>query len=392
MKYKKTISVFLALCAVFCIAAIFFVWKNAFVKPDMRLASENAAASADAQETAGTETVSGEPEAGNNDSADESSKEAEEQGEAAQDSESAEENAQATDENAEAAQADAEPQNTTVQVGDQVFHGGFEAASNADTIAPADTDVLSQNSILIDVSTDTILVEKGADDRISPASMTKVLTILVAAEQIPDLDGTFTITPEMTSYCLNNGCSAAGFVDGEVVPIRDLFYGTILPSGGEAAVALATCAAGSHEQFVELMNAKLEELGLSDSAHMTNCVGLYDENHYCTAYDMAMIMKAAVENDWCRQVLSTKVYTTQTTTQNPEGIVLSNWFLRRIEDKDCGGEVLCAKTGFVQQSGDCAVSYGISASGKPYICVTVNTYNSWRCIYDHVALYKQYAA
>ena len=162
-------------------------------------------------------------------------------------------------------------------------------------------------------------------------------------------------------------------MEGEEVPIRDLFYGTILPSGGESAVALATCAAGSQGYFVDLMNAKLEELGLSDTAHVTNCVGLYDENHYCTAYDMAMIMKAAVENDWCREVLSTKVHTTLATPQNPEGLILSNWFLRRIEDKDCGGEVLCAKTGYVEQSGDCAASYGISASGKPYICVSVNT-------------------
>ena len=372
MKYKKTISFFLALCAVFCIAGMIFVWKNAFLKTDVRLASENTAASMAMAETA--EETKESPDT-----------KPDQAGEAAQG-----ENSESEVENAEAALAETEPQITTVQVGDQVFHAGFEAVTTADTIAPAETDVLSQNSILIDVSTDTILVDKGAYDRISPASMTKVLTILVAAEYIQDLDGTFTITPEMTSYCLSNGCSAAGFVEGEEVPIRDLFYGTILPSGGEAAVALATCAAGSQGYFVDLMNAKLEELGLSDTAHVTNCVGLYDENHYCTAYDMAMIMKAAVENDWCREVLSTKVHTTLATHQNPEGLILSNWFLRRIEDKDCGGEVLCAKTGYVEQSGDCAASYGISASGKPYICVTVNTYSSWRCIYDHVALYKQY--
>lgn len=372
MKYKKTISFFLALCAVFCIAGMIFVWKNAFLKTDVRLASENTAAPMAMAETA--EETKESPDT-----------KPDQAGEAAQG-----ENSESEVENAEAALAETEPQITTVQVGDQVFHAGFEAVTTADTIAPAETDVLSQNSILIDVSTDTILVDKGAYDRISPASMTKVLTILVAAEYIQDLDGTFTITPEMTSYCLSNGCSAAGFVEGEEVPIRDLFYGTILPSGGEAAVALATCAAGSQGYFVDLMNAKLEELGLSDTAHVTNCVGLYDENHYCTAYDMAMIMKAAVENDWCREVLSTKVHTTLATPQNPEGLILSNWFLRRIEDKDCGGEVLCAKTGYVEQSGDCAASYGISASGKPYICVTVNTYSSWRCIYDHVALYKQY--
>jgi D-alanyl-D-alanine carboxypeptidase (penicillin-binding protein 5/6) len=104
------------------------------------------------------------------------------------------------------------------------------------------------------------------------------------------------------------------------------------------------------------MNEKLEELGIADTAHFTNCIGLYDDNHYCTAYDMAVIMKAAVENELCREVLSAHTYTTSSTEQHPDGITISNWFLRRIEDKDSGGLVLCGKTGFVNQSGSCAVS------------------------------------
>ena len=290
---------------------------------------------------------------------------------------------------AEAAAAVQVPE--TVQAGDMVLKGGYQAQYAADMAAPAETDVASTISLLMDVSSNTILNGKDVETRIYPASMTKILTVLVAAEHVTNLDDTFTMTSDITGYCLTNGCSAAGFVGGEVIPVRDLFYGTILPSGGEAAVGLATYVAGSHEAFVELMNAKLAELGLSATTHMTNCVGIFDENHYSTALDIAMILKAAVENDFCREVLSTKVYTTAVTEQNPEGIILSNWFLRRIEDKDCGGQVLCAKTGFVAQSGDCAASYGISAAGKPYICVTVNTYSSWRCIYDHVAMYKLYA-
>ena len=139
------------------------------------------------------------------------------------------------------------------------------------------------------------------------------------------------------------------------------------------------------------MNQKLEELGLSGSAHFTNCVGLYDQNHYCSAYDMAMIMKAALENDLCREVLNTRVYTTSITAQHPEGITISNWFMRRIEDKETNGTIMGAKTGFVKESGNCAVSYYISSSGVPYIAVTVNTFSGWKCIYDHVALYNYYA-
>lgn len=277
-----------------------------------------------------------------------------------------------------------------IQVGDVTFKAGYTAETTDDTVTPGETDVLSSYAILMDASDGTIVAQKDAKTIINPASMTKILTVLVAAEHVTDLDDTFTMTLEITDYAYVNDCSSVGFLDGEVVTVRDLFYGTILPSGGDAAVALATYVAGSHEAFVEMMNEKLEELGLSETAHFTNCVGLYDEEHYCTAYDMAMIMKAAAENDLCREVMSTRTYTTSLTEQHPEGITISNWFIRRIEDKDTGGKVICAKTGYVAQSGSCAASYAISDEGIPYICVTAQTYSSWRCIYDHVALYSKY--
>lgn len=253
-------------------------------------------------------------------------------------------------------------------------------------------EVISTYAILVDESTDTIVGAKDARARISPASMTKVLTVLVAAENITEeqLEDTFTMTLEITDYSYVNDCSNVGFLDGELVKVKDLFYGTILQSGGDAAVGLATYVAGSHEAFVDLMNEKLEALGLADTAHFTNCVGLYDENHYCTVYDMAVIMKAALQNDLCKKVLGEKHYVTSPTQEHPEGIGISNWFLRRIEDKDTGGEVLGAKTGFVVQSGNCAVSYSMSNAGTPYICVTAGAYSSWRCIYDHVEIYNRY--
>ncbi len=274
------------------------------------------------------------------------------------------------------------------QEGTQQYY--FEAT--AETMNIYSEEVFSTNAILVDVNTDEIVAVKGAYDRISPASMTKVLTILVAAEEIEkaDLDDTFTMTLEITDYAYVNDCSYVGFQDGEVVTVRDLFYGTVLPSGGDAAVGLATYVAGSHEAFVDMMNAKLEELGLSDSAHFTNCVGLYDANHYCTVYDMAVIMDAAMENELCREILSAHTYTTTPTTQHPEGIEISNWFLRRIEDKDTGGLVVGAKTGYVVESGNCGVSYEEYADGTPYICVTANAHSSWRCIYDHVEIYNRY--
>lgn len=263
-------------------------------------------------------------------------------------------------------------------------------ATADESVASFNGDVVSGNGIFIDVAEERILAQKDAGARISPASMTKILTILVAAEHITDLDDTFEITLDITDYSYVNDCSNAGFSVGEKVTVRDLFYGTILPSGADAAVGLAVYTAGSHEAFVELMNEKIEELGLSKTSHFTNCVGLYNENHYSTVYDMAVMLKAACDNSFCREVLAAHTYTTSKTEQHPDGITISNWFLRRIEDKDTHGEVLCAKTGFVVQSGNCSASLGVGKDGKEYICVTAQSTSSWRCIYDHVALYQQF--
>lgn len=265
------------------------------------------------------------------------------------------------------------------------------AFSDAPAMAAIPAEVVSTSVIFIDKESGEILAGRDARTRISPASMTKILTVLVAAEHVDNLDDTFTITREITDYGYVNDCSAAGFLENETVSVRDLFYGTILPSGADAGVGLATYVAGSQEAFVDLMNEKLKELGISDTTHFTNCVGIYDENHYSTPYDMAVILRAALDNELCREVMSAHSYTTSATEQHPEGIIISNWFLRRIEDKDTGGEVICAKTGFVAESGSCAASYGKAESGKEYLCVTAGSSSSWRCIYDHVALYKQFS-
>lgn len=258
-------------------------------------------------------------------------------------------------------------------------------------------EIVSEYGVLIDVEDQTILAEKDCQSRMYPASMTKILTVLTAAEALGITDGTeavlddtFTMTIEITDYCYINDCSVAYFSAGEEIPIRDLFYGTVLPSGADAALGLATYAAGSHEAFVELMNEKLRAMGISDSTHITNCVGLYDEEHYSTVYDMAVILKEAADNPFCREVLSAHTYNTALTEQHPEGLMLSNWFLRRIEDRDTHGEVLCAKTGYVRQAGNCAASLSVDVNGREYLCVTAKSSSSWQCIDDQNMLYQMY--
>lgn len=252
--------------------------------------------------------------------------------------------------------------------------------------------VASKYGVVIDVENEKIVAQKGYKKMIYPASMTKVMTVLVAAEQISEeqLADKVKITLDFTDYCYSHDCSAVGFSKNENVTVEDLFYGTILPSGADAGVALATYVAGSHEAFVDLMNEKAKELGIGGTTHFTNCVGIYDDNHYSTVYDMAKIIKAASENELCMKVLNARTYTTSKTKKHSKGILISNWFLRRIEDKNINGKILYAKTGFVNQSGSCAVSMAQDKEGHPYICVTAGSTSSWQCIYDQVELYKTY--
>lgn len=275
---------------------------------------------------------------------------------------------------------------------------GTESSStgSADNPALAPDYIDSQYAILVNADTGEIVAERDGEARIVPASMTKVLTLLTAVDAMTDpesqLNDTFEITQDITDEVYKSGSSIVGYGVGDEAKVEDLLYGTILPSGADAALALAEYTAGSQEKFVQMMNEKAKELGIGDTSHFTNCIGLYDEDHYSTPYDMAVVMKTARENDLCRKVLSTHTWTTAATQDHPEGIEISNWFLRKIEDHMSTGDVECGKTGFVNESGNCAVSsFTCSTSGTHYIACTALTYNSWRCIFDHANLYTTYA-
>ena len=260
--------------------------------------------------------------------------------------------------------------------------------------AQVSADFPSQYVLLLDLETGEVLAERERTARINPASMTKILTLLVSAEHATTGAmemGHFTMTRAVADYTYSNNCSVVGYEVDEVIPVRELFYGCILCSGADACMGLALTIFGSHEAIVEAMNEKLEELGLSETSHFTNCVGLYDENHYTTVEDMAIIMKAALDNEFCREVMSTITYQSVPTPQHKEGQVLSNLFSRRIQYQDTGAiTVTCAKTGYVEESGFCAASYGENAEGQGFICVTGKSTGTQQSIKDHAALYKQY--
>ena len=247
--------------------------------------------------------------------------------------------------------------------------------------------------ILVDLDTDEIIAERDCDKVVSPASMTKILTVLTAREFISEenLDDTFIITADIVDYVGKNDCSAVGFQVDDEVTVRDLLYGTILCSGADAAIGLARYCCGDEQTFIDVMNSKVEQMGLAETAHFTNVVGVYDPDLHCTMKDMSVILATAVQDDLLLDVLSKRKYNTDIKYEDlemPDGIEISNWFLRRIEDKEFDGNVIAAKTGYVSEAGCCAASYYEAYDGKRYICVTGNSFSSWRAIYDHVAVYR----
>lgn len=246
-------------------------------------------------------------------------------------------------------------------------------------------------AILVDADAGLVVAEKNGSAKMYPASMTKVMTLLVACEHITDLNEKLEITQDIVDYVKKEGASNCGFKAGEQVTMQDLLYGLILPSGADAALALVRRIAGSEEQFVALMNQKAQQLGISATTHFTNCTGLYNDNHYSTAEDMAIIMRAASQNSVAATILTTRSYTTQANNKRSTGLSFSNLFLKRIDTQTTGGQVNFAKTGYVAKAGNCAVSYFTAASGRHYICVTGKTSGAWNVVSAHAALYSQYA-
>lgn len=270
---------------------------------------------------------------------------------------------------------------------------------NEKTYAPAavtentktlDLELYSEYALLIDLESNTVLAQKNADQRIFPASMTKVMTILTAAAHIENWDETFTMTQSIIDPLFLADASMAGFVHGEEVSMMDLLYGAVLPSGAEATEALAITVAGSEEAFADLMNEKAQELGLQDT-HFVDASGLHDENHYTTLSDMAIIMQAALDNPRCREVLTSVHHTSSPTEQNPDGVAMTNKFLYRIQPQQTGNvNIQAAKTGYTAQAMNCCVSFGIMENGRAAICVTAHAWTGDYCIADHLALYSTY--
>ncbi len=169
-------------------------------------------------------------------------------------------------------------------------------------------DISSQNAILYNMDTEEILYEKAADEQVSIASLTKIMTALVSIENIEDLDTQVVLTADDFGGLIEANAVTAGFTKGEVVTYRDLLYGLLLPSGADAAKALARNIAGSEENFIKMMNEKVEKMNLKNT-HFSTVIGLDDDNNYSTARELALIFKEALKNEDFKTIITTKEYT-----------------------------------------------------------------------------------
>ncbi len=215
----------------------------------------------------------------------------------------------------------------------------------------------SSNALLFDPSNGGVLYAKGAGERIYPASLTKVMTAYAALEKIENLDAPIMLIYEDYAGLYEANASMAGFVMGETVTVRDLLYAAMLPSGAEAARALARAGSGSVEAAVERMNRLAEELGMQDT-HFSNVTGLHDEEHYTTVSDLALLWRAAMNNRDLMDAAGSLTYTTTPTEQHPEGLRLVSTMVPKLRmlERETPEPIIGGKTGYTEEAGLCLVS------------------------------------
>ncbi len=233
--------------------------------------------------------------------------------------------------------------------------------------------VSAQSAIVIDADTGEIIYGKNESEKLPMASTTKIMTVLIALEQ-NSLDEEFVVDAE----AIQVEGSSMGLKEGYKVTLRKLCYGMMLASGNDAANAAAVRISGSVESFVELMNARAGQLGLKNT-HFVTPSGLddYTDEHYSTAYDMAVLMKAALENETFREIISTRTMTIDFGDGNSNVITNTN----KLFDY-CDG-IIGGKTGFTDKARRCLVS-ACERNGATLICVTLNAPDDWN---DHTALF-----
>jgi D-alanyl-D-alanine carboxypeptidase (penicillin-binding protein 5/6) len=248
--------------------------------------------------------------------------------------------------------------------------------------------IYSPAAILICADDRTVLLEKNAEKKIYPASMTKIMTAIVAIEEAKDLHEKVTLPKPIFDKMYEEDASMAGFVPDEQVTMHDLLYGAILPSGAECCAGLADRLEGSEAGLAAAMNRKAAVLGMTNT-HFVNTTGLYDAQHYSTVKDIAAVLYYALKNSTFRSVFTTPRYTTSPTNKHADGISFESTMFRCLKSNQAGkATILGGKVGYTDEAGLCLASLA-SFNGKEYILVTAGAKNLYRAeIKDAITVYS----
>ncbi len=264
--------------------------------------------------------------------------------------------------------------------------GNYKSATAADK--QAISGISSAFAVLVDMDTNVTIAGKEEDAKVYPASMTKVMTLLVACENAKSPTDRMTVTQEMIDYQTQKGASGMmGFSAGESITVEDALFLVNYNSDTVACLLLAEYVAGSEAAFVEKMNQKAQAIGLT-STHFANSTGLDDQNHYTTCREMAAIMKAAMSNPAAQKVLTSyegytvNIYSGSTIKRSP--LIYASWYSddERLNNNAWAGggsdmKFLGGKTGYDTNPSSCFVTVAKDTeTGKQYICVTVGRKDS----------------
>ena len=244
-------------------------------------------------------------------------------------------------------------------------------SSQVDGTTFKDSALHCRSAILVDQTTGTVLYELDADSKQYPASITKIMTCLLALEYS---EGTADGLQEKVTVApfdpMRSDYTQIGMVEGEVYTLEQLLYGLMLASGNDAAVAIADHIAGSISNFADLMNARAQELGMTGT-HFVNPNGIHDDDHYTTARDMMLLTREAMRNETFRTIVATRTYTCPATNKNPERKWINTNRYYGIRYPEYEWEpAIGVKTGYTNAALNtfvCAVSY----EGRELIGVTM---------------------
>lgn len=270
-------------------------------------------------------------------------------------------------------------------------------------VIPTKTDstdgIYSEFAALIDVTENTVVASKKAAREIYPASMAKVMTLIVAVENLKTEDAMqeeLTVSAEVADRMYAEGSSGFGFKAGEKLTVEALLHALILQSDGIAANTLAEYVAGSEAAFVEMMNAKAAELGMQNTTFQ-NCTGLNHDYLLTTCQDVGTMMIYAMKNPFCAKVLTATSYKLPESFRSDNTYTLyhatlvSKFDALGVKNKLSTVEVTAAKSGWIgKESGHCLVTYAEGKNGHKYVLVTAKAGTGDEAIADLIYIYNNY--